>query len=241
MNKCRRMVTLLAMQLAQRGIVTVVPDLYGTGDSGGDFADASWALWQDDLARTVQWCEDAVGPVTGLLGIRLGCALACEDDVLAAMPALSRTVFWQPVLDGSRHLTQFMRLRVAASMASDVKESIADLRAELAAAGEIEIAGYRISRDMVANLDAVKESRVLPARLGTVDWFELVRDIGQPVAPASVRLIQATVDAGVHVDSHAIVGDPFWSATEIVTNDELVGRTCDSMMNAGPMAARAPA
>ncbi len=71
-------------------------------------------LWQDDLARTARWCEGAVGPVTGLLGIRLGCALACEDEVLAAMPALSRTVFWQPVLDGSRHLAQFMRLRVAA-------------------------------------------------------------------------------------------------------------------------------
>jgi len=199
MNKCRRMVTLLAMQLAQSGIVTVVPDLYGTGDSGGDFVDASWALWQDDLVRTARWCEDAVGPVTGLLGIRLGCALACEDAVLAAMPALSRTVFWQPVLDGSRHLTQFMRVRVAASMANGVKESIADLRAELASAGEIEISGYRTSRGLATEIEAVREPPVLPARLGSVDWFELVREAGQPVSPASARSIQASADAGLRV------------------------------------------
>jgi exosortase A-associated hydrolase 2 len=241
MNKCRRMVTLLAMQLAQSGIVTVVPDLYGTGDSGGDFVDAGWALWQDDLARTARWCEDAIGPVTALLGIRLGCALAGEGNVLAAMPDLSRTVFWQPVLDGSRHLAQFMRLRVAASMASDVKESIADLRAELAAAGEIEISGYRISRGLVTEIEAVREPPVLPARLGAVDWFELVREIGQPVAPASARLIQATADAGVRIVGHAIVGDPFWAATEIVINDELVRKTCDSLLNAGPPAAGDPA
>ncbi len=232
MNKCRRMVTLLAMQLAQSGIVTVVPDLYGTGDSGGDFVDAGWDLWQDDLARTARWCEGAVGPVTGLLGIRLGCALACEDKVLAAMPDLSRTVFWQPVLDGSRHLTQFMRVRVAASMANDVKESIADLRAELMATGEIEISGYRTSRGLVAELDAVKESPVLPGRLGAVDWFEIVREAGQPVSPASARSIQASADAGLRVESHAIAGEPFWATTEIVTNDELVSATFNSLSRA---------
>lgn len=241
MNKCRRMVTLLAMQLAQRGIVTVVPDLYGTGDSGGDFVDAGWALWQDDLARTARWCEDAIGPVTGLLGIRLGCALACEGSVLAAVPTLSRTVFWQPVLDGSRHMAQFMRLRVAASMAVDVKESIADLRAGLTAAGEIEISGYRISRGLVAEIEAVREPPVLPAQLGAVDWFELVREIGQPVSPASARLIQATTASGLRVDGHAIAGDPYWAATEIVTNDELVAKTCDSLLHAEPPVTRDPA
>ena len=37
MNKCRRMVTELAIRLAEQGIATLQPDFYGTGDSAGDF------------------------------------------------------------------------------------------------------------------------------------------------------------------------------------------------------------
>jgi exosortase A-associated hydrolase 2 len=112
MNKSRRMVTLVASALADAGVTTVLPDLTGTGDSCGDFVDAQWPVWRDDLLRVARWCEAAGAPVTALLGIRLGCALACDAEVLAGLPALTRSVFWQPALDGSRHLMQFMRLRV---------------------------------------------------------------------------------------------------------------------------------
>lgn len=240
MNKARRMVALAAMRLADKGVVTVMPDLYGTGDSAGEFAEADWTLWRDDLVRTAHWCAGEVGPVTGVLAVRLGCALACTDDVLNAMPAVSRSVFWQPVLDGSRHLTQFLRLRVAASMANNVKESIADLRGELSTIGEVEVAGYRVSHRLAAELDTVREPAVLPGGLGAVDWFEFVREKGQAVSPASSRLLQASVDAGRTVDSHALVGDPFWAATEIVTHDELIERTCELPWTAVQRAARIP-
>lgn len=240
MNKCRQMVTRVAMRLAQDGLVTVIPDLTGTGDSGGEFADADWTLWRDDLVRAAQWCNSTIGPVTAVLAIRLGCALACEEAVLGALPALSRSVFWQPVLDGSRHLMQFLRLRVAASMANDVKESITDLRHELASCGEVEIAGYRISRRLAAELEAVRVPPVLPAALGAVDWFEVVRQEGTPLPPATIGLLQASRAVGRDIFESTVVGKPFWAATEIVTNDELVRTTCESLMSAGLPAATVP-
>ena len=41
MNKSRRMFTLLADALGQQDIALCVFDLFGTGDSSGDFADAT--------------------------------------------------------------------------------------------------------------------------------------------------------------------------------------------------------
>ena len=43
MNRCRAMVSLQARVLAEAGVGTLVLDPFGTGDSAGEFADATWA------------------------------------------------------------------------------------------------------------------------------------------------------------------------------------------------------
>jgi len=225
MNKSRRMVALLATRLAHHGYSSVVPDLYGTGDSGGDFVDADWSTWRDDLIRVARWSEATCAPLTALLAVRLGCALACEAEILASLPALERTVFWQPALDGSRCLAQFLRLRTAAAMANGNRESIADLRQALAEAGHLDVSGYRLSAQLVADLDAVKSPEVLPAGLGRVTWLELVRDGSQPPAAATTRLLDSSRAAGVSIAAHAMAGEPFWSTTEIVTHEDLLEKT----------------
>jgi len=49
LNKSRRMVALQARQLAASGYAVLLLDLYGCGDSGGEFDTATWSIWQDDL------------------------------------------------------------------------------------------------------------------------------------------------------------------------------------------------
>jgi exosortase A-associated hydrolase 2 len=225
MNKSRRMIALLAARLAESEFSTVVPDLYGTGDSGGDFVDADWSTWRDDLTRVVRWTEASCAPVKAVLGIRLGCALACDAQFLASLPGLERTVFWQPALDGSRYLTQFLRLRIAAAMANGSKESIADLRQALAQAGHLEISGYRLSAQLVADLDALKSPEALPVALGSVAWLELVRDPAQPPTAAITRFLDSSRAAGIDMFVQAYAGEPFWSTTEVVTHEALLEMT----------------
>ena len=97
----------------------MLPDLYGTGDSGGDFADASWDVWQSDIARTARWCAERGWPVQGVLAIRLGCALAVAAMASGGLPPVARSVLWQPIFDGRRFLAQFLRLRIAANLMAD--------------------------------------------------------------------------------------------------------------------------
>src|SRR5262245_5413710 len=49
MNKSRRQVMLAARALAAAGFGVLLSDLYGTGDSGGEFADGRVAAWRSDL------------------------------------------------------------------------------------------------------------------------------------------------------------------------------------------------
>lgn len=49
MNKSRRMTARMARALAADGWRVVQRDLLGCGDSAGDFGDATWAAWLDDV------------------------------------------------------------------------------------------------------------------------------------------------------------------------------------------------
>jgi len=225
MNKSRRMVTLVAQQLDARGWATVLPDLHGTGDSAGEFADANWDGWCDDLVRTVRWCEREAGPVTGLLAIRLGCALAVDERVSAVLPALQRVVFWQPVLDGQRLLNQFLRLRVAAAMAAGTQESASELRRRLGEGAVLEVGGYELSARLADDLEKVSPPVRLAAAPATTLWAEVASGEGAALAAPSVASVERYRAAGARLETLAVSGEPFWSAAEIVVNEELVALT----------------
>ena len=97
MNKSRRMVALQAKRFAAQGYSVALVDLYGCGDSGGDFVDARWLVWLDDLQRVVHWLQtQADGPLY-LWGLRTGALLAAE---LAQSHVCQGLIMWQPVLNG---------------------------------------------------------------------------------------------------------------------------------------------
>ena len=78
MNKARRMAALQARRLAAAGFGVLIPDLYGCGDSGGDFAEARWDIWRDDLSRCRDWLRGRGHHRLVLWGLRLGALLAAE-------------------------------------------------------------------------------------------------------------------------------------------------------------------
>ncbi|HEX7984663.1 MAG TPA: hydrolase 2, exosortase A system-associated [Duganella sp.] len=227
MNKSRRMAALLALALARQGIATLRIDLHGCGDSGGDFADARWSGWRDDVGQGSAWLERCSGHRPVLLGLRLGALLAL-DYAAAADPADAprQLILWQPVLDGATFLTQFLRLRTAGAMISATgapDNSTSALRARLAAGEALEVAGYELAPELASAIDALKLAPL--GRAGcALHWF----DIGQPdraPSPATDKALAALRERGVEVDLTRLDGPAFWGSQEIATCDPLLEAT----------------
>ncbi len=231
MNKSRRMLSETGRELASRGLATVLPDLRGTGDSSGEFGDADWDSWRADLKAAAEWSAVEGWPITALLGIRAGCILGAQ--LARDLPrALARTVFWQPVTDGERHLMQFLRLRVAASMMGGKGESAAALRARLAGGEPLEVSGYLLSPRLAEQVAALRLTDVAGIALGHVHWMEVVRAAGSAIGADSQRAVDSLRAGGLSVDTCTVQSEPFWSSTEIVTVPELISRTVNALVAA---------
>lgn len=235
LNKSRRMVSLQARRLAERGYAVLIPDQFGCGDSAGDFGDARWELWLADLARQANWLQRRYEAPLTLWGLRTGCLLL---SALLQQGGLDvrRLLWWQPVIDGEQYLVQFLRLRMAATMMSGQKETTRELRERLAAGEPLEVAGYLLHPALAA---ALATARLMPPpATAALHWFEVVADpnpdISPDISPAGLRLIERWRTAGTVVDAAAVGGEPFWGTQEIGEAPQLLALTDRAMMESAP-------
>lgn len=216
MNRSRRMSSQLANVLAAEGVGTLILDPFGTGDSAGDFADATWQGWCGDAQAACLWLQVQGYEKISIVGLRLGACLALQAASAPALAGMiSKTVLWQPVLKGSTFLSQFIRIRVAAGM-SDVeggtKETVKDLRAQLSAGEALEIAGYPLTGEMAAAVDALDLHDLIPDGDLSLAWCEM--GSGPDPSPASAKIIERLRARGQEVDIRVLPGEPFWSIEE---------------------------
>ncbi len=227
MNKSRRMAALQARALAAVGVAVLQIDLLGCGDSSGDFGDASWQAWRDDVAAACAWLRERTGIEPGLWGLRLGALLAL-DYAASAARAPACLVLWQVPANGAACLTQFLRLRLASGMLDDdtgkTGQSTQALRAELAAGVTLEIAGYALAPQLALPIDAI-DPAPLAFRGGPVDWFETGTGAGGAVNPGAQRLAAQWRAQQVDVRMHCTPGAPFWATQESSVNDALLAAT----------------
>lgn len=225
MNRSRRMAALQARALASRGIDTLLLDLFGTGDSAGDFRDAELTSWFGDIMAAIAWLEQRGSALLCLWGLRFGALLACE--AAARWPErIKRLILWQPVLDGKIMLTQFLRIRVAASMAeSSVGEKTEDLRSRLAGGQSIEIAGYELSAELARALEDMRIRGLELASDIRIDWLEVGAEASDTAVPAAQRVIDAWRRDGIAVSAATVGGDPFWTLQETTLAPALIDAT----------------
>lgn len=225
MNKARRMVTLTAERLAQSGFHVLIPDLYGTGDSGGDFVDADFEHWFANLNTCANWLGRGRKKSPSLWGLRLGCNLILEL-VSDWHDKPHQVVLWQPVVSGKTYVTQFLRLQVAAELTgSDRKNSTTELRSQSEAGHSVEIAGYTLSPQLLAAVDSLDlRSSQLPQG-AEVNWFEIVTEARPSLNAMSDQVSRALLDAGASLTVVPIVGEQFWSTVEVSVVPALVNET----------------
>ncbi|HLO64103.1 MAG TPA: hydrolase 2, exosortase A system-associated [Azonexus sp.] len=231
MNRCRSMVTIQAQELARHGIGTLVVDLFGTGESDGQYNDARWELWLDNVRQARAWLNDKPGGCLALLGIRLGVPLALAS--IAGEALVPAIIAWQPVIDGKLYLTQFMRMRIAGNMdRTDIpKETSNTLRASLSEGKSIEIAGYEIHPEMASALDNMRLSSLLPSVGVSVAWFEKGNGEEFDISPASRQLLDAWKQSGTQVAVESFDGPAFWALHDRVAAPELIHKTSSWMQS----------
>lgn len=220
MNKSRRMAALQARALAAAGYDVLQIDLLGCGDSSGDFADANWRAWCDDVLAGYRWLRSRSSAPLILWGLRAGCLLAAE--VAADIPEAVDFLFWQPVISGKQHWQQFMRLKMAGEMASGQAKGIGEqLRQQLASGQAVEIAGYGISPALATGLE---QADLTPpsGRHGRLIWLETSLREDASLSPATQKRIAQWQAAGYSVDARIVRGPAFWQTTEIEDAPELI-------------------
>lgn len=215
MNRSRSMITLQARALARIGWGTLVLDLPGTGDSDGEHGDARWESWSAALVSARHWLDAKPAGLRAIWGIRLGAILAAELHASIADPGLA-LLLWQPVLDGKLHLTQFLRVRMAANLdRTDLpKETTASMRAQWVAGQSVEVAGYEIHPDLATRIDAARLSSHRLADGSRLFWLEQATGDPAEASPASQALLARWPGDPVGVETALFTGPAFWQVHE---------------------------
>lgn len=227
MNKSRRMAALQARAFSDIGFAVLQIDLFGCGDSSGQFCEARWNIWKEDLAIALNWMKNRItGPVT-LWGLRLGALLAL-DYAMNEAEAINRIILWQPVTNGESFLNQFLRLQMANEMLANPDSgkvgSTKMMRQKLTNGEMLEVAGYELAPALAAAIDRLRAAELL-VRKSNINWFEIVSESGLNLSPAAVKVIAEWKREGVNPQLHLVSCPPFWASQEILECYPLITAT----------------
>lgn len=243
MNKSRRMVALAAQTLAQAGWATLIYDPAGCGDSAGVLEAQTWEGWLDEIDSMKAWVVQRFGQPPLLWGLRAGCLLLAghlarhagqERGQAPPAPAM----LWQPVFNGRQHLTQFLRIRMAADMLADAdaKGVMQSMREQLAAGECVEVAGYRLPPALAEGLGsatlalpAAAVSNIFLGEVQSPPASAIADAAAQPPAalsPAARLAIERWRGSGLAVHETAVTGPAFWNTLDITTAPALLQASC---------------
>lgn len=219
LNNSRRTVALQVGALSAAGYSVLQIDLFGCGDSAGDFGDATWSVWLDDVLRAVSWITVRSRAPLWFWGLRAGCLLAAE-----AARSLNESVnfiFWQPVTTGAQVLRQFLRLAVAGDALSGGGAGVmARLQVEIEQGKSLEIGGYLLSPALAKNLKRVELAPpALPG--GRMLWLEISGQQSVQLKPQSQELLGTWQSAGFNSFARVVHGPAFWQSPTVVEASEL--------------------
>lgn len=252
MNKSRRMAALQSRALAQVGFDVLQIDLLGCGDSSGDFGDATWADWVNDVVAGYHWLrarqvvvrEQALRVPLWLWGQRAGCLVVAQAARTLSEPC--NFLFWAPTPSGRPLLQQFLRVKAAADIASGNPKAVMEgLRRDLAQGRPVEIAGYLLAPELANGLEqanltppsattkAADDSTAGDVqRLSTnrVEWFELSTRDDFTLTPVANNAIEQWRQAGFTLRSHIVQGPAFWQTSEIEDAPALIAATTAALL-----------
>lgn len=227
MMRVRRMMSLQARKLSAIGIGTLILDLFGTGDSEGEFCDARWDIWRSDVGTAVNWLKSCQGEKISLLGIRLGALLAMDFVQRTTNIDIDRTVLWNPVANGEKNLRDFLLLRVLAGMMQKAmpRVSLDILRNQLADGESVEVAGYELSPTLAGDMNRLQLGLLGTDRLGPIHWIELSAPNEDATQSLGQKIRDDWNNHGILTKQYTLSGFPFWAEWNTRVISELLDVT----------------
>ncbi len=224
MNKCRHLFSELRQQLTAHSDLLLL-DPYGTGDSLGDLDTASAQRWAADWLSLLHIVKAKGYQRFNVVAVRYG-HLQLIDLLQHQLPLpVHKVVLWQPYLQVSTFLQQFFRLKIAEQMAKGEKITQKELEAQLSAGNLVEIAGYPITDHFVSSVHSLQGLDTLPPLYQQTPLLWLETSMLQNVSPACEKGI-ALLSKHFMVQYQQLLGPPWWNASELVYNSELISRSC---------------
>ena len=223
-NKSRKMINLQAREFAKNGYDVLIVDYFGTGDSEGDFSEATWDIWKRDFSVIAGWLEQQQARQIILWGLRFGALMA-----LQAMDSygsnLRQLLFWQPILSGDQMLSQFLRLRLAADMlTSGNKMTVKEMKEILSNGNSVEVAGYSLNSELYKGIEGLNIKHLINDLTIPVTWFEVVNADRQEFNPATRKVFDGWPESSP-LSTYLAVGEAFWTTPEIAIVQDLIEKT----------------
>lgn len=223
LNKTRRVVAQQVRAMALAGYSVLQLDLLGCGDSAGDFGDATWQAWVDDVLLAHAWLRERTDVPIWFWGLRSGCLLA--SSAAKVLEESLNFLFWQPVSEGAMVLQQFLRLAVIGEMLDGHGKGVMkELAACLTRGQGIEVAGYTLSPALAGGLESAKlappESRGGRLVLCETSGRETVE-----LSPVSNLLQAQWQSAGFQVVAKCVAAPLFWLTQDANSAPGLISTT----------------
>lgn len=225
MNRCRTAVADQARAFAAQGFACTMIDFFGTGDSEGLLQDASLGAWQDNIRCVIaQLQQESPAPLI-LWGLRLG-GLIALDYAARGEHAVRDIILWQPVTGAAVFVNQMLRQRIAMlSMRGLPPEKTGEIRERLAQGEQVEIAGYVVSGQLVAELEALDIADLGALCSGRIHWLEHVPEAGRDFGPAAGKALATLQAQGNTIAAQTFTGPQIWQVANRESADELIALT----------------
>lgn len=223
MNRCRQMVAIQAREFSKLGYGCLLLDLYGTGDSEGEYQDGNWDIYLADLNAGLRWITAEGYDHVRLWALRHGAFLAL--DLVRAVPALRKLLLWQPVLNGKTAVTQILRIALAGSLSERDKISMTELRNRIQKDTAVELSGYETSAFLLSVLETKHISNYYGLADLEIQWFDVLASKEQNRSKESIQVEQNWREAGAQIHYEPVIGPAFWQVWERVVANHLIERT----------------
>jgi len=216
LNRSRRFLTLLRYKLSSAGSTVALVDLFGTGDSEGEFVNASVDIWLDDLSRIIELHSPEESGTLCLLGVRSGCLIIekmlRDSTSEQARKNLNNIVYIQPEISGYDVVQRMLRTRVASRrFAGDKSETTEMLWEKLESGDPVDTSGYVIGGSLALGMRSLQiDPQALPP-VKKARWFSLVENDEIPHINSSWNAQQA-------------LSRPFWQLHDNEPESHVISR-----------------